>query len=1221
MVRKLYLTIITVFSFSAAVFAQAGAGTLKGIIKDAKTGTPIPFANVVVEVGGIQLGTGQSNFDGEYQIKPLDPGSYEVKTSYVGYKPIKTTGVIVSAGKITTVDVKLESSVVEIKTYEVVAYDVPLIDDYQGKTVTKEEIYALPTRNINSVAATTAGVTQSDEGAGINVRGSRGDATFYFVDGIKVRGSTNIPQQGIEQIQIITGGLPAMYGDATGGVISITTRGPSQEIHGGVEYVRSVDGYGYNLLGFNLTGPLAMKTLADGKKKPVIGFFISSEFLKEADGDPSAVGITQLNKEKLADLEQNPLRIAPLGIGRLQNSSFVRASDFENVKRKENSKTSRASIAGKVDFKVNETSNITIGGTFDYETFNSFSLANSMFNSANNGRANNQTVRGYAKFTQRLGGSDQQNTANVIKNVFYTIQADYTRTNGRSYNENHKDNLFDYGYVGKFKTYRIADYGFGIDTVNGVILGGILQTGFRDTLFSFEPGTQNPITSNYTSQYYNLAGGVKDGFYENFTQVQQGKGLLNGDLPDQVYSMYNAPGTTFNGNSKSQSEQFRIVGSASADIKGHEIGFGFEYEQRSDRGYSIGPVGLWSIMRQLANRHIDQLDLSNPIPVFDENGVFQDVINYNRLVNSDNQSYFDKNLRESLGLAENGTDWIDVDNLDPSQYSLNMFSADELLNGGGNSQLVAYNGYDAYGNMLTGRRSLDNFFNDKDEFGNYKREIGAFTPIYMASYIQDKFSFKDLIFNIGVRVDRFDANQSVAKDLYSLYETRKAGEFNYNNDYTRPSNIGDDFVVYVRDINNTDLSNTDNIIGYRDGKRWYNKTGLEVADPIVIAQASSTGRATPALLDPSKQVVSSSAFKDYKPQTNFLPRIAFQFPISDVAQFFAHYDVLTQRPTSGIRIDPLDYLFLANTTGSTINNPDLKPQRTIDYEVGYKQALNQSSAITISAFYREMRNLIQVIPVNYAYPVNYTTFGNIDFGTVKGLSVAYDLRRTGNVRLTANYTLQFADGTGSSSTTGVNLINSGQPNLRTAIPLDFDTRHQIQTTFDFRYDEGKLYNGPRMFGKNILENTGLNVVMIANSGTPYTRSSYYYAEAQGTGTPILKGTVNGSRLPFQSRINVRLDKSFALNYGKKNGEDERKSAELQVYCLVQNLFNQQNIIGVYRATGNPSDDGYLSAATSQSQISNQVDPISFADLYTVRANNPNNFARPRVIRIGAILNF
>ena len=146
----------------------------------------------------------------------------------------------------------------------------------------------------------------------------------------------------------------------------------------------------------------------------------------------------------------------------------------------------------------------------------------------------------------------------------------------------------------------------------------------------------------------------------------------------------------------------------------------------------------------------------------------------------------------------------------------------------------------------------------------------------------------------------------------------------------------------------------------------------------------------------------------------------------------------------------MDYLFLANTTSSIINNPDLKPQRTIDYEVGYKQALNQSSALTLSVFYRELRNLIQLIPVNYAYPVNYSMYGNIDFGTVKGLSLAYDLRRTGNVRLTANYTLQFADGTGSSSTSVVNLIQSGNPNLRTAIPLSFDVRHQIQTTFDFR---------------------------------------------------------------------------------------------------------------------------------------------------------------------------
>jgi len=1220
MVRNFYLTIVMVLFSSAAVLAQAGAGSLRGVIKDSKTGEPIPFANIVVEVGGIQVGSGQSNFDGEYVIKPVDPGSYVVKTSYVGYKPVATTGVVVSSGKITTVDVKLESSVVEIKTYEVVAYDVPLIDDYQGKTVTKEEIYALPTRNVNSVAATTAGVTQTDEGDGINIRGSRGDATFYFIDGIKVRGGANIPQQGIEQIQIITGGLPAMYGDATGGVISITTRGPSPQVNGGLEYVRSVDGFGYNLLGFNLTGPLSFKEYADGTRKPNIGFFISSEFLLEADRDPSAIGINRLKKDVLSEIEQNPLRPAPLGVGTVRNAQFVRASDFENIKRKENINSGRASLAGKIDFKLSDQTSITVGGTFDYFDYNLYSFNNTMFNADNNGRQIDRTIRGYAKLTQRLGASqsEEQKSASVIKNVFYTIQADYTISNFRIFNEEHRDNYFDYGYVGKFKTYKIPSYGVGFDTLNGIPVFGIVQNGFRDTLFTFEPGTQNPITSNYTRQHYDLANGVPDGFYRNLTQVLQGGGLLNGDLPESTYSLYNSPGGTYGGWLKAQNEQYRIVGNASADIKGHEIGFGFEYEQRVDRSYSIGPVGLWTIMRQLANRHIEQIDLNNPIGTFNEQGVFTDTLKYNRLYNSGNQAFFDRNLRESLGLSPEGLEWIDVDNLDPSQFSLTMFSPDELLNQG--SGLVAYNGYDAYGNIVKGRRSLDSFFNDRDENGNFKREIGAFTPIYMAAYVQDKFAFKDLIFNVGLRVDRYDANQSVLQDPFSLFETRKAGEYNFNDEYARPANIGDDYVVYVRDVNNTDLNNPGNIVGFRNGTRWYSADGSEISDPIVIAQASNTGRATPALLDPQNQEVTSGAFRDYKPQVNLMPRIAFQFPISDVAQFFAHYDVLTQRPTDN-RLNPLDYLFLANTTSSIINNPDLKPQRTIDYEVGYKQALNQSSALTLSVFYRELRNLIQLIPVNYAYPVNYSMFGNIDFGTVKGLSLAYDLRRTGNVRLTANYTLQFADGTGSSSTSGVNLIQSGNPNLRTAIPLSFDVRHQIQTTFDFRYDEGKFYNGPKLFGKNIFENSGLNIVMIANSGTPYSRSSFFTADAQGSGRPILKGSINGSRLPFQFRINARLDKTFTLKYGKKNGEDDRKTADLQIYCLVQNILDARNVVGVYRATGNAQDDGYLQAATSQAQIANQVDPLAFADLYTAKVNNPSNFARPRIIRIGAILNF
>jgi hypothetical protein len=63
------------------------------------------------------------------------------------------------------------------------------------------------------------------------------------------------------------------------------------------------------------------------------------------------------------------------------------------------------------------------------------------------------------------------------------------------------------------------------------------------------------------------------------------------------------------------------------------------------------------------------------------------------------------------------------------------------------------------------------------------------------------------------------------------------------------------------------------------------------------------------------------------------------------------------------------------------------------------------------------------------------------------------------------------------------------------------------------------------------------------------------------------------------------------------------------------------VISVYRATGNPDDDGFLTAPASQSTIDAQVNPQSFIDLYNVKVNNPNNYSIPRRARIGVMLDF
>jgi hypothetical protein len=545
-----------------------------------------------------------------------------------------------------------------------------------------------------------------------------------------------------------------------------------------------------------------------------------------------------------------------------------------------------------------------------------------------------------------------------------------------------------------------------------------------------------------------------------------------------------------------------------------------------------------------------------------------------------------------------------------------MFSADELLNSGNN--YVTYYGYDHTGDKISGRPSFDDFFNKKDQYGNYTRPIGAFEPIYIAGYIMDKFAFDDLIFNVGVRVDRYDANQQVLKDDFSLYPTRTIGEVSDINGQvvSHPTNIPSSATVYINDIEDPTT-----VMGYREGNQWYSSDGVAVND---LESITPSGYVVPQpyLVQgvSTDDNVSSNAFEDYKPQINIMPRVAFSFPISDEALFFAHYDVLTKRPTTGNRLNPIHYFYLQTGNIDRVNNPSLLPEKTIDYEIGFQQVLNIRSSLKISGFYREQRNQVALVNKIGAFPQTYSTWGNIDFGTIKGLTVGYDLRRTGNMSMRASYTLQFADGTGSNPFAAANLIASDQPNLRTIYPYTYDQRHQIITALDYRYGSGSSYDGPRIAGKELFKNTGANIVANFASGMPYSRQQRITGAALITvPSPILEGEPLGSRKPWNFRADLQVDKNITLEFA--NGDSKKKSANLNVYLLVTNVFNTLNITDVYRATGNAGDDGYLNAARFQTSISTQNNEEAFRYYYAMKANDPYNFGIPRQIRLGIKLDF
>ena len=1210
MVKRI-LTLIMVFAVAFS-YGQTRPGSIKGTVKDKRTGEVIPFATVIVKDKDVVIATGTTDFDGKYNINPVNAGVYNLTCNFIGYADFNLNGVTVYSGKPKVVNFNMTVESTMIQEVTVTAQEELIETGKTSEIVSSEEIKNLPYRNLSQIVGTTAGVFQQDGSGSFNVRGSRSSTNVIFIDGVKVRGDVNLPRDAILQTEVITGGVPAQYGDVTGGVISTTTKGPAPYYFGSSEILTSsvFDPYHYNLGALTLGGPI-IRNKKTGQ--PIVGFLLASEFQYNRDGSPRSLTTWKVNDDKLAELQANPLVPASSGFGVLNAADFLTQSDLSSQNYRENVARTAVRVSGNLKFVTSEKTTLTIGGRYNMNQGRNGSRFNELMNYANNSESFAQDWSTYVRFQQRFGNpSDSSNS--LIRNAFYTIQMDFTRNERLTQDARHKDNLFAYGHIGTFKTQYRPLYTLGSDTITdpndpnyGKVMDAYTLAVFQSANVDYTPGENNPILANYTSNFYDF---VDQNLIFNrarsLEDIRAGGGLLNGDQPSSVYGLWGNVGANQASYGKTLNDQFRITASSTFDIKDHSLIVGVEYEQRFDRSYSVGATGLWTLMRLLQNDAIRELDLNNPIASYDNNGVFQDTLNYPRLFDADKPRTFDRNLRETLGLDPNGTDWLDIDSYDPSTFSLDMFSANELLNIG-SSQYIGYYGFDYLGNRLTTRPSLTDFF-ATDAQGNSPRLIGAFEPIYMAGYIQDQFTYEDLFFNIGVRVDRFDANQPVLADPYVLYPAYSVGDLGATTlaGYDVPEGISDDAVVYVDDQENPSA-----IVGYREGTTWYTANGEVEANPKNIADLSGGIKPflkNPGIEDQKLAVTANESFKDYTPQVTVSPRISFQFPISDEAEFFAHYDIMVQRPDPGVnRMNPITFLQLENgNNGGLLSNPDLKPQRTTDYEIGFRQKLNDNSALKLSAFYREMRDMMQSFSFTEAYPVTYIAFGNLDFGTVKGYTVQYDLRRTGNVRLNANYTLQFADGTGSSSTSGANIARSGQPNLRYILPLSYDSRHQVVMNMDYRYGGGPAYNGPVWFGKRVLENAGLNLVVNANSGTPYTRRvlAYGLTDAQ---TPMT-GNINGSRLPWSFRVDATANKVWNFNEGPLSN--------FEIYVQMLNVLNTQNVLGVYPYTGSPSDDGYLSSPQGQNAIQFQASAQSFADLYNISLANPGLFSLPRRIRLG-----
>jgi hypothetical protein len=206
-------------------FSQNSMGVLKGQILN-NDNEPVIGATIKILQGGFLIGGTDTDEKGLYTYKPLGAGSYDLLISSVETQTKRITDVRVSSEKTTYVDATVNSNTLD--GIDVVAHIKPIIDKsfIDMKEITAEEFLhmAIDRGNIvDAVVSITSEATQGSDGE-LHVRGGRGDATAFIVDGVRSPNITGVAALAVENVAIITGGIPAQYGDITSGVIVVTTK-------------------------------------------------------------------------------------------------------------------------------------------------------------------------------------------------------------------------------------------------------------------------------------------------------------------------------------------------------------------------------------------------------------------------------------------------------------------------------------------------------------------------------------------------------------------------------------------------------------------------------------------------------------------------------------------------------------------------------------------------------------------------------------------------------------------------------------------------------------------------------------------------------------------------------------------------------------------------------------------------------------------------------------
>lgn len=222
---KTIQTLLILLLCTGSAIAQDNSGEIHGTLIDTALNEPISFSAVFVKIGEAKIG-GTTNEDGSFIIKPLKSGTYNLYyMNLTAGEVLIKTGINVKPGKICflkDVNALNDNNLVQVD----IEWIEPLIDpeDPSSQGLDAEQISKSASKNdIKTLLTTLDSSIKQDVNGDLSIRGGRVGNVIYMVDGVKTR-QPKLPGAAYESVTAYTGGLPAKYGDTTGGVVIVESK-------------------------------------------------------------------------------------------------------------------------------------------------------------------------------------------------------------------------------------------------------------------------------------------------------------------------------------------------------------------------------------------------------------------------------------------------------------------------------------------------------------------------------------------------------------------------------------------------------------------------------------------------------------------------------------------------------------------------------------------------------------------------------------------------------------------------------------------------------------------------------------------------------------------------------------------------------------------------------------------------------------------------------------